>query len=143
MSDAEFSRYMGIDFGLKRIGIAITDPLHTFAYPHLALSNDKTLFKRLSEVIKEKNISLIILGIPSDELTSKTSIAAEVIKFKSRLINEFKVDVIEWDETYTSIMAQQRIKESVGKKKKRREKTLIDMNSASIILQEYLDSVSR
>ncbi|MFO7526494.1 MAG: Holliday junction resolvase RuvX [Ignavibacteriaceae bacterium] len=143
MSDVELSRFMGIDYGLKRIGIAVTDPLQTFAYPLLALSNDKTLFKRLSEVIKEKNISRIILGIPSDELTSKTTIAAEVIKFKNRLFTEFKIEVIEWDETYTSIMAQQRINESVGKKKKRREKTLVDMNSASIILQEYLDSLSR
>lgn len=143
MSDAELHRFMGIDYGLKRIGIAITDPLRTFAYPHLALSNDQTLFKRLSEVIKEKNISRIILGVPSDELTSKTSIAAEVIKFKNRLSTEFKIEVIEWDETYTSKMAQQRIKESVAKKKKRREKTLVDMSSASIILQEYLDSLSR
>lgn len=140
MSNDELSRFMGIDYGLKRIGIAITDPLHTFAYAYVALNNDKDLINRLAELIKEKNITRIVLGLPSDELTSKTSIVSEVIKFKNRLITEFKIDVIEWDETFTSVMAQQRIKETVGKKKNRREKTLVDMNSASIILQEYLDS---
>jgi putative Holliday junction resolvase len=141
MNDEHLTRFLGIDFGLKRIGIAVSDPLHTFAYSLTTLQNDSTLLKKLSDIIHSKNIKIIVLGVPSDEKTSGTSIVNEVKKFKEQLIKEFNLDVIEWDETYTSVMAKDRIIESVNKKKKRKNKELIDMNSASIILQEYLDSL--
>jgi len=141
MTDEHLTRFLGIDFGLKRIGIAVSDPLHTFAYSLTTLQNDSTLLKKLSDIIHSKNIKKIVLGVPSDEKTSATSIVNKVKKFKEQLIKEFNLDVIEWDETYTSVMAKDRIIESVNKKKKRKNKELIDMNSASIILQEYLDSL--
>lgn len=132
---------MGIDFGLKRIGIAISDPLHIFASAFTTFQNDENLFKNLNQLISKKNIKLIILGMPSDEETSNTSIVKQVKKFKERLFKESKLEIIEWDETYTSVIAEKRIIESVNKKKNRRKKELVDMNSASVILQEYLDSV--
>lgn len=141
MTDEHLTRFLGIDFGLKRIGIAVSDPLHTFAYSLTTLQNDSTLLKKLSDIIHSKNIKKIVLGVPSDEKTSATSIVNKVKKFQEQLIKEFNLDVIEWDETYTSVMAKDRIIESVNKKKKRKNKELIDMNSASIILQEYLDSL--
>lgn len=141
MNEELLSRYMGIDFGLKRIGIAISDPLFTFAYPLITLNNDKHLVSNLSDIIKAKNITKIILGIPSDENISRTSIVSEIKKFKQQLISKFEIEIIEWDETFTSVMAQQKIRESVSKKSKRMEKGLLDMNAANIILQEYLDSV--
>jgi putative holliday junction resolvase len=141
MTDEHLTRFLGIDFGLKRIGIAVSDPLHTFAYSLTTLQNDSTLLKKLSDIIHSKNIKIIVLGVPSDEKTSGTSIVNEVKKFKDQLIKEFNLDVIEWDETFTSVMAKDRIIESVNKKKKRKNKELIDMNSASIILQEYIDSL--
>lgn len=142
MNDVMISRYMGIDFGLKRVGIAVSDPLHTFAYSLTTLQNNDSLFNKISEIIHDKNIVKIVLGLPSDEKTSMTSVVNEVKKFKHKLTNEFNLDVIEWDETFTSVIARNRINESVSKKKKRKDKNLIDMNSASIILQEYLDSLS-
>jgi putative holliday junction resolvase len=141
MTDEHLTRFLGIDFGLKRIGIAVSDPLHTFAYSLTTLQNDSTLLKKLSDIVHSKNIKIIVLGVPSDEKTSGTSIVNEVKKFKDQLIKEFNLDVIEWDETFTSVMAKDRIIESVNKKKKRKNKELIDMNSASIILQEYIDSL--
>ncbi|MBS4033734.1 MAG: Holliday junction resolvase RuvX [Ignavibacterium sp.] len=141
MTDEYLTRFLGIDFGLKRIGIAVSDPLHTFAYSLTTLQNDSTILKKLSDIIQSKNIKKIVLGVPSEEKTSATSIVNKVKKFKEQLIKEFHLDVIEWDETYTSVMAKDRIIESVNKKKKRKNKELIDMNSASIILQEYLDSL--
>jgi putative Holliday junction resolvase len=142
MNDDMISRYMGIDFGLKRVGIAVSDPLHTFAYSLTTLQNNDSLFNKISEIIHDKNIVKIVLGLPSDEKTSMTSVVNEVKKFKHKLTSEFNLDVIEWDETFTSVIARNRINESVSKKKKRKDKNLIDMNSASIILQEYLDSLS-
>lgn len=139
--EQDYTRIMGIDFGLKRIGIAISDPLHIFASAFTTFQNDENLFKNLNQLISKKNIKLIILGMPSDEETSNTSIVKQVKKFKERLFKESKLEIIEWDETYTSVIAEKRIIESVNKKKNRRKKELVDMNSASVILQEYLDSV--
>lgn len=141
MNDELLSRCMGIDYGLKRVGIAISDPLFTFAYPFTTLKNDDNLLLALSEIIKEKNIAKIILGVPSDEKTSQTSIVNEIKKFKEKIILQFNLDVVEWDETFTSVMAQQKIIESVSKKSKRKEKGLLDMNAATIILQEYLNTL--
>lgn len=141
MEDENLTRIMGIDYGLKRIGIAVSDPLHVFASSLTTLPNDNNLFKKLSVIIFEKNIVLIILGIPSDEEYSGTSIVKDVRRFKENLKIKFHLEVIEWDETYTSVIAQKKVIESVTKKKSRMNKGIIDMNSAAVILQEYLDSL--
>lgn len=141
MQDIKITRILGIDYGLKRIGISVSDPLHIFASSLTTLQNDNNLTKKLSDIISEKNIVLIVLGVPSDEESSGTSIVKDVKKFKERLIKQFRLEVVEWDETFTSVIAERRITDSVSKKKNRRNKELIDMNSASVILQEYLDSI--
>lgn len=139
----EETRIMGIDFGKKRIGIALSDPLKTFAYSYTTVKNDNEKFIELEKIIIEKEIIKIVLGIPNEVNISPTSIVESVKKFKSDLEVRFKLEVILWDETYTSVIAEQKILQSVSSKKKRQNKSLLDMNSASIILQEYLDSVSR
>jgi putative Holliday junction resolvase len=140
--EIEESRIMGIDYGRKRIGIALSDPLKTFAYSHSVVSNDQNKFLQLGKIINEKSVIKIILGIPNEERISKNSIVDDVKKFKDKLISNFKLEVLLWDETYTSVMAERKMIESVSSKKKRRDKSLIDMNSAAIILQEYLNSIS-
>jgi putative Holliday junction resolvase len=140
--EIEESRIMGIDYGRKRIGIALSDPLKTFAYSHSVVSNDQNKFLQLGKIINEKSVIKIILGIPNEERISKNSIVDDVKKFKDELISNFKLEVLLWDETYTSVMAERKMIESVSSKKKRRDKSLIDMNSAAIILQEYLNSIS-
>lgn len=130
---------MAIDYGEVRIGIALSDPLLTFAYPFTTLNNDKSLLKNLKEIVNEKQISLIILGLPSSLKTASAKIASKVKEFGEVLKNELKLEIIFWDEEYTSIIAEQRIKETVTGQKKRRNKGLIDQNAAAIILQEYLD----
>lgn len=142
MEDNVESRIMGIDFGKKRIGIALSDPLKKFAYPYTTIINDSNFYLACAKLIKEKTIIKIILGIPNEERSSKTSIVENVKKFKNDIEKKFNLEVIFWDETYTSSIAQQRILESVSKKSKRKNKGLLDMNSASIILQEYLDTLN-
>jgi putative Holliday junction resolvase len=137
------SRIMGIDFGKKRIGIALSDPLKKFAYPFITIPNDSNFFLECAKIIKENCIIKIILGIPNEERVSKTSIVENVKKFKNEIEKKFTLEVIFWDETYTSSIAQQRILESVSKKSKRKNKGLLDMNSASIILQEYIDTLNK
>lgn len=134
------SRVMALDFGMKRIGVALSDQLKMFAYAHTTVNNDEKAFNNLSEIIKEKLVSEIVLGIPNENRISKTSIVENIKKFKSELEQRFGLRVILWDETFTSSIAQQRVIESVNKKQKRKNKELLDMHSAAIILQEYLDS---
>jgi putative Holliday junction resolvase len=62
------SRIMGIDFGLKRIGIALSDSLKMFAYTHTTILNNHDTFAELEKIIKEKNVIKIILGIPNENL---------------------------------------------------------------------------
>jgi putative Holliday junction resolvase len=142
MSFEEEYRILGIDFGLKRIGLALSDPLLIFSYPFKTIKNDNSLWKNLELILKEKNVKKIILGYPLKEDRTKTDVTEEVLKFKKSLSGRFNGEVILWDESYTSEMAKQIVIKSVTKKSKRREKGLIDQNSAAIILQEYLDSIS-
>ena len=74
---------------------------------------------------------------------TQTSVINNVKNFKESLEKKFSLEVELWDETYTSAIAQQKIFESVNKKVKRQNKDLLDMYSAAIILQEYLDSIKR
>jgi len=131
---------MGIDYGEKRIGIALSDPLLIFAYPFITLQNDLSFLKSLSKIIYEKNIDKVILGLPSSNYKSSAELSKKVQKLKQEIETNFKIEVILWDEEFSSAMAKQKVIESVTKKSKRRNKDLLDKHSAAIILQEYLDT---
>lgn len=133
-------RMMGIDYGEKRIGIALSDPLLIFAYPFITLQNDLSFFNNLSKIMHEKNIAKVILGLPSSNFKSSAELSKKVHKFKQEIETKFKIEVILWDEEFSSAIAKQKVIESVTKKSKRRNKDLLDKLSAAIILQEYLDS---
>ncbi len=132
-------RILSIDYGKKRIGIALSDPLLTFAYSFKTLINDKKLWENIAEIINKKKIVKVILGLPNEE--KNKPLVTEISKFKKEIERRFKLEVITWDEEFTSAIAQERIIESVTRKKKRRDKGLIDSNSAAVILQEYLDGL--
>ena len=132
-------RILGVDYGEKRIGLALTDPLCTFAYAYKTIPNDKELWINFKNIINEKKVFLVILGMPN---VKKNKVLADIIlSFKDKIEKKFKTNVIIWDEEFTSVIAQKRIIESVVKKKKRQDKGLIDQNSAAIILEEYLQSL--
>ncbi len=139
MSEVEINRILAIDYGAKRIGLALSDPMLTFAYAFKTLNNDSNLFKNLKLIISEKNIVKIILGLPYQDDGNLSSNANDILKFKLKLETDFKIEVILRDESYTSEIAKSLILQSVTKKSKRRDKGLVDRNSAAIILQEYLD----
>ncbi len=133
------TRILAIDYGLKRIGLALSDPLKIFAYPFKTLSNDNKFFYVLKELVDIQGITEIVVGYPLKENGEKSSSTLEVEKFVLRLKENFKIDIILRDERYTSELAKQNILQSVTKKKKRQDKGLVDRNAASIFLQEYLD----
>jgi putative Holliday junction resolvase len=143
MTEDNFQRILSIDFGIKRIGLALTDPLLTFAYPYKTLANDALLWKNLSAIIKEQNVFRVILGHPLKESGGVNYFHDQWLAFKAKLEADYKLEVILWDERYTSSMAKEKIMQSVSKKSKRRDKSLIDMGSAAIILSEYLESIQK
>ena len=133
-------RILGLDYGEKRIGIALSDPLLTFAYPFITLLNDSVFLNNLSKIIEEKKINKIILGLPSERFKSSKELSQKVRKLKSEIETKNKIEVILWDEEFSSAIAKEKMNESVTKKSRRREKDLLDRHSAAVILQEYLDS---
>ena len=133
-------RIMGIDYGEKRIGIALSDPLLTFAYAFTTIQNDSNFLKNLSRIIEEKKVKKIILGLPSVRFKSSKALSQKVLKLKFEIESKYKMEVVLWDEEYSSAIAKEKVIESVTKKSKRKQKDLLDQHSAAVILQEYLDT---
>jgi len=136
------SRILAIDYGAKRIGLALCDPLKTFAYPYLTLPNDHHFMEELKKIVREQGVEKIILGNPLREDGQVSRMTEPILKFKLKLEQLFALEVILVDESFSSSLAQERILVTVPKKSKRREKGLIDKNAAAIILQEYLLEIS-
>jgi putative Holliday junction resolvase len=135
-------RYIAIDFGLKRIGIAVSDPLEMFATPLATIPNDDKFWIKLKELLKPYKIKAFILGYPLKESGEKTIITEEVEKFAETLKKKFNKEVIFEDERYSSSIAEEQILETVASRKKRRDKSLIDKKAAAVILQSFLDSIN-
>ncbi|RPI17391.1 MAG: Holliday junction resolvase RuvX [Ignavibacteriae bacterium] len=138
-------RVIGIDHGTVRIGIAMSDETGTIAFGKQAIPNDNKSLNKIIDLVKENNAVKIIIGYPLNLKGNKTAQTAEVDKFIASLkemLNKQSVDaaVIEWDERFTSKMALDSMLESGMKKKNRQNKSNLDIISAAIMLQSYLDS---
>ncbi|MFC2135848.1 Holliday junction resolvase RuvX [Bacteroidota bacterium] len=134
-------RILAVDYGEKRIGIAITDPLIIFAYPLKTIQNDSKFWSDFLSIFEEYNIVKLIVGYPLKESGEESTSSKMVLKFKSELEKRISIPVELVDERYSSEIAKQNILQSVSSKKKRRDKGLVDKNAAAVILQDYLDSL--
>ena len=132
-------RILAIDYGEKRIGIAITDPLIMFAYPLTTINNDAKFWENMLKLFSEYNFSKVILGYPLKENNEKSSSTLLVEKFHEELLKKINIPVELFDERYSSGIAKDRILQTVKSKKKRRNKGLVDMGAACVILQDYLE----
>ncbi|MGD8779830.1 MAG: Holliday junction resolvase RuvX [Ignavibacteria bacterium] len=137
----EKKRIICIDYGIKRIGIAITDPLMLFASPLVTFENNANFGKEFLKLFKEYSVEKIILGYPLKESGEKSESTLLVEKFREELEKKIKIPIEYFDERYSSEIAKKNIMESVVSRKKRRDKSLVDKNAASVILQDYLDSI--
>jgi len=136
-------RYLAIDYGMKRIGIAISDPLNIFGYPFKTIINDKNFYKELENLVKEFQITKIILGYPTRDDNIKSDLMIRIEELKKYLEGAINVSVEYYDEIYSSKLASQNILESVPSKKKRQNKGLVDMHAAAIILNDYISSQNK
>ncbi len=133
-------RILAIDYGIKRIGIAISDPLKIFAIPLITLENNKNFWNEFLSIIKNYNIEKIILGYPLKENGNKSHITVQVEKFLSELNTKIKIPVTLVDERYSSAIATEQIMEVVKSRKKRRDKSLVDKKAAAVILSDFLNN---
>lgn len=133
-------RILAIDYGRKRTGLAVTDPLKIIA---TALDTVMTadLLKYLKAYILKETVEQIVLGLPVNLKAEDTDVTAEVRAFSEVLkVNFPEIPVHFYDERFTSKMALQSMIDSGTKKKDRREKGNLDKISAVIILQSFLGS---
>ncbi len=133
------SRILGIDFGERRIGLAVSDPLGITAQglPTLDTKKTKDILSYLENIIKEKDVTKVIVGMPKNMNGTIGPKGREVEKFIQELLNRTKIDVIPWDERLTSVQSLKAMRE-MGTKQKHKE--VVDRISATLILQSYLDS---
>ncbi len=134
-------RILALDFGLKRTGIAITDELNIIA-SGLKTIDSKSLMDELKLLISKNNVSTIVLGEPKRLDGSDSHITENVRLLFDHLKKSFPlVQIVKYDERFTSKMASQSIAMMVLSKSKKQDKSLIDEVSATILLQSYMQSV--
>jgi putative Holliday junction resolvase len=132
------SRVVGIDYGMKRCGIAATDVLN-IAVHGVGTVEKSELLSFLEGYMTDNDVEKIVIGHPELESGRITPVVQSLQDFVSKLRLKFKtLDVVFHDESFSSANAAQIIFESGAKKKKRREKGLVDKISAVLILQDYL-----
>lgn len=134
------ARIMGIDYGTKRTGIAVTDPLQLIASGLTTVPTNE-LFDFIKKYLQEEAVEAIVVGEPMYPDGNPAQLAPHVKGFVNKLRKEHpSVPVFMQDERFTSEMAKQVIRESGAKQKKRRDKALVDKVSAALILEDYLKS---
>jgi len=133
-------RILAIDYGTKRIGIAVTDPDQIIATPLDTIENQK-IFEFLQHYFSKESVELIIVGFPERSDGSQSEIQEKIIKFAENLKKQFNKEVTLFDERYTSKLAFQAMIDGGLKKKQRRNKATIDRTSATILLQDYLKTL--
>jgi putative Holliday junction resolvase len=138
-------KFLGLDFGEKRIGFSVSDDTNTIAFGRGVFLNNSSFFNELNKLLRSENITHIIIGYPLNLSGRKTVISEKVEKFKNEIEtflskNQLEIKVLLFDERLTSKIATDSMLLSGMKKSKRQDKQNIDIISAALILQDYLDS---
>ena len=142
MDKNRLSRILGLDYGERRIGLALSDPLGIIAKPLSVIDRQKTAdhISKISEIISERKVTSIVVGLPltlKGQYSKQTKI---VLAFIDQLKSELRIPIVAIDERLSSIAAKKSLK--VQAVKTRYDKGRVDETAAAIFLQEYLDSQS-
>src|SRR5882762_6981227 len=134
-------RILAIDYGLKRTGIAVTDPLKIIATGLTTVESSKLIFF-LKDYFQKETVELILIGEPKNLDDSDTHATPLVKKTITQLQKEFpSIPLKTIDERFSSKMASRAMLEMGLKKKQRQNKALVDEIAATILLQEYLQQI--
>ncbi len=130
-------RILGLDYGQKRIGVAISDPLGWTAQAHPYIANAPDMWKKIASILEEYEIAEIVLGNPKNRDGSKSKKTEEVGKFAAKLHEKTGMTAQFWDERYSTVAAEKHLIEAGLSRQKRKE--TIDSVAAVFILQGYID----
>jgi putative holliday junction resolvase len=131
------SPILAVDFGCARVGVAISDELQLLAHPLETISANQHPAARLAEIVREKKIDHVVVGIPRRMTGEVGSAATEVLKFVDKLRAILPCAVVTWDERLTTVAAHRALREAG--KKTRATRGYVDQVAAQMILQGYLD----
>jgi putative Holliday junction resolvase len=139
---AERGRVMGIDYGSRRVGIAVSDPLRIITRGLGALDNMPGLHESIAARVREEQVVLIVVGMPFAPDGGLGAKGEEVGRFVEALRAHVSVPVEIWDESFTSVDARQAFIDGGMKKRKRQEKGRVDEMAARLLLRGYLESTN-
>jgi putative Holliday junction resolvase len=136
-------RVLGVDHGTKRVGLALSDETGTIAQPLEFLPADPAdeLFSHLQKIVAERKVDEILVGIPRNMNGTYGPSAERAREFVSALTQVLTVPVKTWDERLTSVQANRFLIETGMRRDKRKQR--VDQTAAAILLQSYLDHLSR
>ena len=131
------TRFLGVDYGSKRVGLAISDGLGLTARP-LEVVARRDIIERVRDIVAEYHVEGLVVGLPTALAGGEGASAAEARALGSELEKSLNLPVVFVDERFTSKLAESALLESGMKRRDRRER--VDKVAAAIILQSYLDS---
>lgn len=135
------ARILAIDYGTKRVGIAVSDELQLIASGLITVAEGE-LLPFLRDYISKESVGTLVIGEPKHLDNRPADIEEKILKLVKKLEKQFtEIPIHRVDERFTSKMAFQTMIDSGLKKKARQNKALIDEISATIILQSYMDSL--
>jgi putative Holliday junction resolvase len=131
-------RILGLDFGVKRCGLASTDILQIIVNP-IQTVETKDIFIFFKKYLEEEDVDKLVIGLPTHKDGSDTYLKKNIDIFVSKIEKDYPFLEIDFeDESMTSVLAKEIILKSGIRKSKRRDKSLVDKVSAVLILQRYL-----
>ena len=143
MSELQLQRrILGIDFGRARIGVAVSDELGLLAHPVETISAvHGNPAARIAQIVKEKSVRLIIIGVPRHMNGEIGESAADALAFADKLRAVVECDVVTQDERLSTVAANRALRQSG--RKSRETRGYVDQVAAQVILQSYLDRHQR
>ena len=129
-------RYLAIDYGTKRTGLAICDPAETIASPFAVIQGQKELQKKIADVVKAENIGAVVLGLPLNMDDSEGFQTKLVLRFAERLKEHLNVPIHFQDERLSSFSAEEKLASAGFTRGKRRKR--LDAVAAAEILEAFL-----
>lgn len=131
-------RLLSIDFGLRRIGLAICDEYHIAIRPVATIFNDESLVLNLKQIIESERVGAVVIGVPVRNDDKNDALIEKINEFALLISTEFNLEVLRHDEFMSSKKASQTLIEIGRKKSKRASKGELDKIAAAIILKEFI-----
>jgi len=141
-TETVLGRILAIDFGNARVGLALSDPMGMIAKPFevLQVAQMPKTIERIAEIVKEQEVTRIVIGLPLNMDGSEGFMVAQTRAFAADLAAATDLTPVEWDERLTSAQAHATLAAQGQSRQKRKKK--IDAVAAQILLESYLSSIS-